>query len=644
MFSSDFMIAHPGIARALVTMANPSQDDGEDSASSHQKDAELKSILEDQSTLEDAIQSIRLNVGRSNTRLFQFCTNAYRHLGVGEAVRNFMGILLSDVFRKSTTADACSFLELILSEQRFHFFELLDFSKQIFRDVYLPSSFASSWIREARKTLSNDSHQSGFWTCIENYCRFQPGEALSVVKASANSDDAQYRTTLARMLNWIREVSGNSKMQSELAEVEVLLRSHGAPLLRSIYFESWGYSVASEGMHEDRAMALKEDFFKHASEQKSNWAFLIANLVMADRTSWSWAYREIDALCQDNPDTLALHWLRTASLSGWKTASSSDLIGKEAWGNLFSKLPPLEFEAGEMWNQLEHALIDSLGNDFPSVQTFMTRLAMHSGENWAELLEKGQDHFSSLHSALRNSGHAVSIITTFCFSPERTVRRIGVKMFFECGIDSLELDAIAKATSADLEQLIHQAALQLGHDESTAKLHACIASRVEEIGGDLEEVFYDEVSTQAMNTHAYRSVLEKLDTSDSRMVKCVEDAHNRITATIAACKSPALQMVVPGTHRAESIAMRRMARMMQKGMAESSLLSLFCKPVQLLYGKTWRMRDSDGVLSPKSDLQKSEVSSEIPRLEIIAPEMMRSRRLMASARINELQIKTETVE
>lgn len=644
MFSSNFVISHPEIAKALATMTNPSQDDGQDSASSQQKAVELKSILEDQTTLEEALQSIRLDVGSSNTSLFQFCTKAYRHLGVSEDVRKFMGILLSDVFQKSTTHDASSFLQLILDEQRFHFFELLDFSRQVFRDIHLPSSFASSWIREARTILANDFHQSGFWTCLENYCRFQPGEALSVVKASADSDDAQFRTTLARMLNWIREVSEKSNMQAELAEVEVLLRSLGSPVRRSIYFESCGYSVASEVMNEDRAMALKEDFFKHGIEQKSNWAFLIANAVMSDRTSWSWAYREIDSLCLEEPDALALHWLRSASLIGWKTATRSDLIGKESWGILFSKLPPLEVEAGQIWNQLEYALIDSLSNDFPSVQAFMTTFAMHSGDNWAKLLDKGQGHFSSLHSSLLNSGHAGTIITTFCLSPDRTVRRIGVKMFMLCGIDSLEQDSVAKATSAAIEQLIHQAALELGHDEETAKLHACIASRVEEIGGELEEVFYDEVSTQAMNTHAYRSIMEKLGVTNSRLMMCVEDAHQRISATITASNSPALQMAVPGIHRAESITMRRMSRSMQEGMANNSLLMTLCKTVQLLYGKTWRMRNSDGELSPKSDLQKSEVSSEIPRLEILAPERMRSRRLMASGRIDQLQTERDNTE
>jgi hypothetical protein len=644
MFSPNFIIAYPGIARALAIMANSSQDDGEDSASSQQKDAELKSLLEDQTALKDALQGIRLNVGQSNTSLFQFCTNAYRRLGVSEDVRNFMGMVLSDVFQNSSNHEACSFLQSILGEQRLYFFELLDFSTQVFRDVNLPSSFVTSWIREARIILANDFHQSGFWSCLENYCHFQTVEALIVLKSSANSDDLQFRSTLARMLNWIREVSEKANMQTELAEVELLLRSQGAPVLRSIYFESWGYSVANDGMYEDRAMALKEDFFRHGSEQKSNWAFLIANAVMADRTSWRWAYREIDALCSESLDAQTLHWLRSASLAGWKTATSSDLIGKEAWGILFTKLPPLQLEAGEVWNQLEYVLIESLSNDFPSVQTFMTRLAMHSGDNWAKLLEKGQGQFSSLHSRLLNTGHAGTIITKFCLSPRRTVRRIGVKMFLECGIDFLEQDSVARATSAEVELLIHQAALQLGHDEGIAKLHACIASRVEEIGGQLEEIFYDEVSTQALNTHAYRSVMEKFCVTNSKMIKCVEDARQRISETMAAGNSPALQMTVSGIRRAESISMRRMSRFMQEGMEKNSLLLHLCKSVQLLYGKTWRMRNSDGDLSPKSDLQKSEVSSEIPRLEIFAPERMRSRRLMASARIDQLETERDNPE
>jgi hypothetical protein len=82
--------------------------------------------------------------------------------------------------------------------------------------------------------------------------------------------------------------------------------------------------------------------------------------------------------------------------------------------------------------------------------------------------------------------------------------------------------------------------------------------------------------------------------------------------------------------------MRRFGREVAKGVAKYSVLAKLVTTVPLLYGKSWRMQNASGGLSTASTLKKSEVTTELPRLEFMTPEAMRHRRLLAVRRIAEL--------
>ena len=81
---------------------------------------------------------------------------------------------------------------------------------------------------------------------------------------------------------------------------------------------------------------------------------------------------------------------------------------------------------------------------------------------------------------------------------------------------------------------------------------------------------------------------------------------------------------------------RRFGRAVAKSADEHSTLLKWVPKVQLLYGRTWRMQDHAGKITPASSLTKHEFSMELPRLEYITPEAMRQRRLLAIRRIAEL--------
>lgn len=286
---------------------------------------------------------------------------------------------------------------------------------------------------------------------------------------------------------------------------------------------------------------------------------------------------------------------------------------------------------------MEYVLTDKLPVQPAVTRGFMVRLAETAGRAWRELIDDERGILASWSHALHTSGQASVLVTELCLSPVRQARRVGIKLLGAIPGAALDASALAVATPMQLELLILQAALQLGDYLNTARLHASLATAVDQVGGDLAELFYDEVLTQALNTNQYREALKGAALDHAKIQATLGEAHRKLDATIAATKSPALQMQIPGRHRAESLATRQFSRQIAKGMDRVSFLKEIATTVQLLYGKVWRMQDAGGNLTDASALKLSSVSMEMPRLEFVTPDAMRLRRLAFARRVTELQ-------
>jgi hypothetical protein len=297
---------------------------------------------------------------------------------------------------------------------------------------------------------------------------------------------------------------------------------------------------------------------------------------------------------------------------------------------------PLDKTEGLAWQKLEQSLVNSLQNNQQDARDLIVRLGTATGKAWVGLLDEHHEAFSWLFQSLVGAGLAENIVSDLCFSRSRHAVRLGCRLFNLCGVSGLNQQELAKADATQVELLLLEASLRVDEHVHMARLHASVASRVDEIGGDLAELFYDEVTTQALNTHGYREALIVHANGHTRLIECVQTAKQRIESTFQAIKSPALRMHVPGWNRAQAIAMRRFSRDVSKSAEKYSIFSQLLPKVYLLYGKRWRFVDANENLSNPSELQKTEVNTEIPRLEYISPEAMRVRRTFALTRIKSL--------
>lgn len=611
---------------------------GRDSETQQTIAHELAKLAQTDSAFARLFSSLWDALEESPRQFLKFGTKAYHHLGVCDEVRDFIARIWGSAMAAWDETNRQDFLFRILREDHFFLFQALDFAPRIFQSVPIDPRFMASWVKEARQAVGNDLHQRGLWSCFQSYARGQPDNALQLIEhILAYSLNPQLRTVIARILSWIRSSDLEPDLRQKLRQIEGKLRMTGAPDLRSVYFESWAYAAGTNALDEVGALSLRDELLGNDGEQLDSWTFMLAQVVGANDSGWGWAFRELVELAQRPMDASARHWVIGAALAGWAAAQMEGPVTRSEWADLFFSLPPIEEDEANHWQNIEHTIVDMLAADPDSAKQFLLQLAGSSGVAWAKRLEAEREHFSWLHSRLRETGNAQAVVTAMCFAPGSAARRVGVKMFGKCHLTDLLPEAVAAATPVQLELLILQTTLGLTEHRATARIHASIARRIDELGGDLSETFYDEVITEAMNTHGYRESLTQHAEGHLRLLKCIAEANRRLDATISALESPALKMLVPGRARAEALGMRRMGRLIQKGMSENSLLSHFCTTVPILYGRTWRMLDLEGNLTTASEMTKSEVSTELPRYEFVTPEEMRLRRLAASARIAMLQ-------
>jgi hypothetical protein len=267
---------------------------------------------------------------------------------------------------------------------------------------------------------------------------------------------------------------------------------------------------------------------------------------------------------------------------------------------------------------------------------FIVRLAEVSGRAWEKLLRGPARIHEGLTHTLKGASNSAEIITKLCLSPSRSARRVGLEWFDRCETVCLDEALVSAADPAIIEAVFLEAMVFPLLSEDTARLHGCLLSRIEAIGGPLEIAFYEEVQHQTLDTHGYRKGIVESTNGHARITQMVEQAKKRIDATYGARKSPALQMAVPGQHRAMNVWMKRTGRRMRKGAMQNSFTRLFTN-ISILYAKKWRMHGPDGNLGQASELNTVSVEGEMPRLEPMMPEALSIKRISAEIRIRHIQ-------
>ena len=267
-------------------------------------------------------------------------------------------------------------------------------------------------------------------------------------------------------------------------------------------------------------------------------------------------------------------------------------------------------------------------------------VATHSGHTWLRVLTNNT--LPSFFETLRRKNLAQAVSSDLCFSYGARLRQLGITVFDECGIQELDAAAVENATATQIELLLLEARRRrIGHG-AVARLHACLADRVDGIGENLPDVFYEEVSRQCMNTHEYRVALAGARPGHEYLQAILADVGERLIAIRNASDSPAIRMQVPGQMRAQKLHDRRFLQEVSKSIKEHSIFLNVFPSIHMLYGGMEpRIFSREGALSPPVQMHSSSSSVEVPRMEFLDPEGMWLRRVAAAQRVVALEPSTK---
>jgi hypothetical protein len=566
-------------------------------------------------------------------QVMRFSAQTYLYLGMGDDVRQFMGRLWAELMRSWTKTERMYFLQLTVKDRN-DVFAALDFASEMLREIPFTAQEALPWLAAAHQLIANDYMQRGFWRCVETFCTRNTYEAILTVESwLRKSPEAPALGVIAVMLGSIRMViKPSDEIGQRFAALEHALQI-GHPTWRALYIRSWAYRVNQ--LNEDRAVAIRDSCVLPDSEEETAWISLLSSVAKVDQNSWTWVFRELRKVARTTLPDSAKNPIAGTVFDCIERSAQRDVAAAKQWLDLLIAILPISETDSLFWQAVERHLETLATANSDLMRLMVKTLAQHTGQTWLKIAPG--IHFGALSSVLQEKGLHTVVCGDLCFADSVQSRRLGLWFFDKYQVQKLAQAVIDSATPSQMELLLLEAQRLAIDSDALARLHASLAERVDQLGGDLQYVLYDEVALQALNTYEHRSTLAAVAPNHEYLGAILQDVEERLKETRNAAASPAVQMEVPHWREAEFRLAQRMQREINSGVEKHSVFLKLVTRVTLLYGKKWRVFYPDGTLSEPSGLQELSNTFEVPRLDLVDPEGMQLRRLNASARIAELE-------
>jgi hypothetical protein len=594
---------------------------------------ELSALINDEEPLVGLLDAVFDGQPQPDDEFMRFSVTGFVRLGASEEARIFIGRLWADAIQGWDSAGRRDFLRLLLRDPH-EVFAALDVATELFRRVQFTVDEIFPWILEAHALIANDTYQEGFWRCVEALSTTSPQAATSLAGRCLDSGP-QGHTVVSNMLAWLRiAVRSQPNVASDFANLEGRLKAPGCPAWRAPYIQSWR-CVGRLVLTEKEALEIRNRYVYADTEEETAWCFLLGSSVLTDKVSWSWAHRELMAAARPSLTDDAKRWAVVAALHGLEAAVQADTIHAREWRELLRALLPIRTSQIGIWQNIHRTLVSLAQRDAPAMHELVRLIAHHSAETWIETLQ--DRNFASFFHILKQKGLATAVCTDLCLASNARARHLGLVVFDQCGVEGIDRSVVHNATPAQLELLLLEAQRRPIGYGALARLHACLAERVDEIGRNLPELLYEEVSRQCMNTHEYRTALAAASPNNEYLQAILAEVEERLAAIGKASRSPALRMEAPGQNRAQKLHDRKLIRDVSKNIKQHSTFLNIFPTIHMLYGGMEpRIFTREGTLSPPVQMHSATSSVEVPRLECLDTEGMCLRRLAAAARVSAL--------
>ncbi|MDE0085444.1 MAG: hypothetical protein OXU23_07010, partial [Candidatus Poribacteria bacterium] len=517
--------------------------------------------------------------------------------------------------------------------------------------VEVPAVFASDWFLRLGDAVRGDLAGGGFFKGIENYAFNFPSAGLTVFEQYMNDglNDNDTRLHLAAIiLGALRVKSAEEKTSKAVVNKwDIELKASPKTELRLCYYRSWRTSFGSGGVSTDELRSVLDIAMKGTIEEQEEAFDVVRRLCLGQIGEefscfvLQWLTKHVSP--ELSPDAKLSVVDMVSRLRDYQ-GRDKPLIDTAESNKLILGIQPIEKKYTGIWKEVERYLVHRL---FENTSCFGELLKQIAEKNPETLIELFRDHeFEHLVSKIDRVG-MLQFITDCLFSKSNTIRRLGNILFEQIKVETISDEVVKQISNTELRLALWEFIRKPFFDgEAIAHfLHVLEPLFRNASDRELRNEFEREMILQAMNYPG--ACIKKW-----KEVKKPSDLLKRVIAKVDGYfedlkkvdNSPANSFQFPNFLEAAERGSRDLSHRISKGARDRSLISQLLTRVDLIYGDNVCVLGQGEQNGPGDPFPMNRFSHqmELPRLEVLMPEIMAQRRMIAAENIRRLQ--TEEME
>lgn len=604
-----------------------------------QIEGEIQHIAENKQNVHELLETLFPQGILDNPGFYKSLSNVPNCLEFGDSSYQLLGLLWSQAYRQLPPNRRPGFLDYWVDNDDVQFWNFILALETFLLNVKVPSNLTSKLFLKISNAVRNDLAGGNFYKAIEAYAFSLPSEGLDVFDQyiGAGLDESKLHIA-AVILGVIRTKSIEDKSFEEAVNKrDVRLKGSPKTELRLCYLRSWSFAFGRGGVSNEKMSSVLDSAMEGTpAEQDESFAAIHRCLIG-----------------QSNEDVLefALRWLNryvssglssNAKLSVLRVLSQVQDSRKDGSGglktpcthSLILAIQPIDVGEIGLWKEVESILVNQLRE---STRDFNELLIQITERNPKPLIEQFKNReFSYLISEMGKED-VRGLVTECVFSKSDNVRRLGSVLFQRVKIDGLSDEVIKGKADSELNAVLWEFVRGAFDGESAARFLLMLEPLFRNASSSvLRDEFEQEMFLQAVNfPGACLEQWKKFENPSDLLNRVIAKAENYFEQLQSVKDSPAYSFEFPGLREADENGRRDISKNISEGVREKSLFQQLVKRVSLLYGDSWCVLGQGDQRGIGETLPLHDISTvmEIPRLEILAPEMMALRRLEASVQL-----------
>jgi len=555
-------------------------------------------------------------------------------VSIGRSANEGIGLLWSAAIGNSEGALRKELLFGLANQSGHHLYAFMESFYVVVRDNSFAAAFLTDCLVGLHDVAMKGGAQGGLWKGMKTLCEIHPNVALEVASQLSELPLSEGGDLGGYIVGAMRNCDLDSDVANELESRQSFFKDHTDSGFRRVYYNSWFTTYKLHGFTLGELNSIIEVGVNN--NDQNNLVELAAKLIAFAELPYGLQERCVNFLGDNvsvDVGVDAKHVIPKAASKILET--DCDQAIQKSTQLIRSIGPPESFEVWNAFGSYLCDLFDKSQDDFESLFEFLCQNS--ASEIHKQLVQKGL----CLLDYKFKASDIGALASRLCTSEDLATRRLGIYLFDNFDIKEFDLQAFDDESNIKQKLLFYE--LQRIHIDanSIARILSAIARKRSGTSESFDDELKDEVVLQCRNyAGACRSEFERVGSDIPMIATSIKEVRDYFESLDKARKAGINSMQVPGYLKAAKLQRKLFSRQVRKSADQHSSFLNMMKKIQLLYGQT-SSQYINGILSDARPLMENSFSMETPVFEFCDPEQMGFRRLMASAKIDELNRNTD---